>query len=653
MNPNNPDKDDISKVLNLLAKRQRSDIQDTSDIFNNLKIICIERMRIEIASRNLKIKDFKNYLNDLEMTLEAIKQVLQEDKKTSVGKSSLLSMIIVHLQLCKDMKIAINKQGKKFNAIKFLDKESENVIHEEKKESKIKRKKIVDEYESDSSDNTSDEEKPKPTKKAKHNTYKEDEKDDGDDGDDGDDDDSDDEDNEDDEDDEDKLNRNFLNNKIGKEFIEQLHKGKGGSSDDIEDESLKYFANLSNKDRKEALMNLKELNNYKNSDKPILFQIMGLDLKLDQKNHILKNYITIATSRFENNKLKQWVDSVMTVPFGQFKGINLTSIKPEKVKDFLEGLQKSMDDAAYGHDEAKRQIIQMMGQQIRNPKAKGNMLGIWGCPGNGKCFALDTPILMHNGEIKKVQDIKIGDVIMGDDSRPRNILSLGSGEDEMYDIISNKGEKYNVNSEHILCLKRSGLNMVCKKNNKFKVQYFMKDTYKFHTKIFENRDDANKYLNDLISKEEDDVVEITIKDYLKLSKNISIKLKGYKTGVEFEKKDVLFDPYIIGLWLGDGSSACTGITSQDSTILSYLRTNLKKYNLNLNFTSNYAYNIVCDTTQNTRLSKNVFKNALKHYNLLGNKHIPNDYKINDRETRLKLLAGLIDTDGYYNKTMKN
>ena len=43
-----------------------------------------------------------------------------------------------------------------------------------------------------------------------------------------------------------------------------------------------------------------------------------------------------------------------------------------------------MDDAVYGHDEAKRQIIQMMGQQIRNPKAKGNMLGIWGCAGNGK-----------------------------------------------------------------------------------------------------------------------------------------------------------------------------------------------------------------------------------------------------------------------------
>jgi endopeptidase La len=94
--------------------------------------------------------------------------------------------------------------------------------------------------------------------------------------------------------------------------------------------------------------------------------------------------MSIVTSRSENNKLKQWVDSVMTIPFGKYKGTNLDSIKPEKVKDFLDGLQTSMDSAAYGHDEAKRQIIQMMGQQIKNPKARGNMLGLYGPPGNGK-----------------------------------------------------------------------------------------------------------------------------------------------------------------------------------------------------------------------------------------------------------------------------
>ena len=103
---------------------------------------------------------------------------------------------------------------------------------------------------------------------------------------------------------------------------------------------------------------------------------------------ILKNHMSVVTARSDNNKLKQWVDSVLTIPFGKFKGISLDSIKPENIKSFLNNIQTSMDNAVYGHDEAKRMIVQMMGQQIKNPKAKGNMLGLYGCPGNGKTSLL-------------------------------------------------------------------------------------------------------------------------------------------------------------------------------------------------------------------------------------------------------------------------
>ena len=50
---------------------------------------------------------------------------------------------------------------------------------------------------------------------------------------------------------------------------------------------------------------------------------MNLDLPLAQKNHILKNYVTVTTSRGENNKLRQWVDSVMQLPFGKKLFIHL------------------------------------------------------------------------------------------------------------------------------------------------------------------------------------------------------------------------------------------------------------------------------------------------------------------------------------------
>jgi hypothetical protein len=67
------------------------------------------------------------------------------------------------------------------------------------------------------------------------------------------------------------------------------------------------------------------------------------------------------------------------------------------------------------------------------------------------------------------------------------------------EIESKKGEKYTVNSEHILCLKTSGMNYIMKRKNKFKVQYFKKDTYNYHTKIFTEKKDAENYLDELIN----------------------------------------------------------------------------------------------------------------------------------------------------------
>lgn len=49
---------------------------------------------------------------------------------------------------------------------------------------------------------------------------------------------------------------------------------------------------------------------------------------------------------------------------------------------------------------------------------------------------------MYNGTIKKVQDIKEGELLMGDDSTPRTVLSLAKRKDIMYDIIPTKGETF-------------------------------------------------------------------------------------------------------------------------------------------------------------------------------------------------------------------
>ena len=66
------------------------------------------------------------------------------------------------------------------------------------------------------------------------------------------------------------------------------------------------------------------------------------------------------------------------------------------------------------------------------------------------CHAAGTEIIMYDGSLKKVEDIKVGDILMGDDGTPRNVLELHSGVDQMYRIIPKVGEPQVVNSNHIL-----------------------------------------------------------------------------------------------------------------------------------------------------------------------------------------------------------
>ena len=136
--------------------------------------------------------------------------------------------------------------------------------------------------------------------------------------------------------------------------------------------------------------------------------------------------------------------------------------------------------------------------------------------GMGKCLGINTPIIMYDGTIKMVQDVKVGDILMGDDSTPRNVLTLARGREQMYEIIPHKGDSYIVNESHILSLKwttSKGKNI-----KKYAIQ------------------------------------DISVLDYLKLCKTYRGYLKGYKVPIIFPKKEVKIDPYILGYWFGDGNT---------------------------------------------------------------------------------------------------
>jgi len=103
-------------------------------------------------------------------------------------------------------------------------------------------------------------------------------------------------------------------------------------------------------------------------------------------------------------------------------------------------------------------IIQTYMTHVATPVATGSPIrgngAILEVPcGRGKCLARDTKILMYDGTIKLVQDVIQGDLLMGDDSTPRTVLSLARGREMMYRIKPKSGEGYTVNQSHILSLK--------------------------------------------------------------------------------------------------------------------------------------------------------------------------------------------------------
>ena len=296
-----------------------------------------------------------------------------------------------------------------------------------------------------------------------------------------------------------------------------------------------------------------------------------------------------------------------------------------------------------------------------NKGFNGDTALFFGLSGTGKCNGKNTPILMYDGIIKMVQDIKEGELLMGIDSKPRKVLGLGRGEDEMYEISNIKGDIYTANSEHILCLKHNRTPYIRdrKDRSSYMLQWFNINTYKTNTLTMsyknQNKETVYEELEKLLEEKKklSKYFTITVKDYLKVSKGYLKNFVGYKVGVEFPEKKIDIDPYLIGIWLGDGTSMEPEITTQDSRILHYLFVNLKKYNCYLKHKEKYKYRIN-SLKKKTKWTErtNFFKNSLRKYNILGNKHIPHIYKCNSRENRLKLLAGLIDSDGYYDKKGK-
>ena len=119
--------------------------------------------------------------------------------------------------------------------------------------------------------------------------------------------------------------------------------------------------------------------------------------------------------------------------------------------------------------------------------------------------------------------------------------------------------------------------------------------------------------------------------------------------VEYEKKELLVPPYIMGSWLGDGHSRHTTLTSIDQEIIdewgAYSKTLENHSFVAAKSPNRCTVYRIGSSIKSGKFRVNKFLNALRHYDLILNKHIPTVYLESCKEDRLELLKGLMDTDG--------
>jgi hypothetical protein len=230
-----------------------------------------------------------------------------------------------------------------------------------------------------------------------------------------------------------------------------------------------------------------------------------------------------------------------------------------------------------------------------------------------ECFARGTLVMKSDGTSEKVENIQIGDLVMGPDSKPRLVKELTKGFGKMFKIIPKKGAPW-----------------VCSENHILTMSYCPRKKRK--------------------------TVHIPASEFFKMKKRRQERYTLMRAdSVLFETNKPVFEPWLLGYWLGNGSSDLHGfrVSSAEPEVLEKMTVMGEKYNLNVKTWNNKGASghskclqIGLSGDKNALKKSNLVLNKFRDLNLTKNKHIPHEYKTASIEQRRELLAGLLDSDGH-------
>jgi len=157
-----------------------------------------------------------------------------------------------------------------------------------------------------------------------------------------------------------------------------------------------FYEKLDTDKQKQIIKELREINKITRVEKPYRMTLLELNIPVQFKSAAMKKINSIRymdPGSGEYYKNKNWIDTFMRIPFGKHDKLPV-SIEDgvDKCHEFMEKAAKTLDEAVYGLDATKMQIMQMVGQLVTNPKAVGSSIGLYGPPGTGKTSLIQDGI---------------------------------------------------------------------------------------------------------------------------------------------------------------------------------------------------------------------------------------------------------------------
>ena len=149
-----------------------------------------------------------------------------------------------------------------------------------------------------------------------------------------------------------------------------------------------FFEKMDIQSQKKIIKELREINKVTRIEKPYRLTLLESDIPVNFKGAAMKKIGSLRhmePGSGEYYKIKNWVDTFMRIPFGKTQDLPIhIEDGVDKCHEFMAEAQKTLDSAVYGLNDAKMQIMQMLGQLITNPKSIGTAIAIHGPPGTGK-----------------------------------------------------------------------------------------------------------------------------------------------------------------------------------------------------------------------------------------------------------------------------